>query len=144
MNSKAKPRTHRAIAHTVRIGILLTLISRAGSRRSLGAILRTSHCWIAASVIVHATSWIPRTWRFQRLTPHVGKTTKIFDLLRLRISGYASNAMLPATLGDAATVGYPKTRGIDIGRPDSITRGTRMLDVMTFILSIRTIIRPVL
>jgi hypothetical protein len=58
----------------------------------------------------------------------------MFDLFKLHISGYALNAILPARLGDAATVGYLRMKGISIGRSAAIILQTRLLDIMALIL----------
>jgi len=57
----------------------------------------------------------------------VGKNIGIFDLFKLYISGYALNVMLPAKLGDVATVGYLKMKGVHIGRSAAIILQTRIL-----------------
>jgi uncharacterized protein (TIRG00374 family) len=134
MNRKAKSWIYRIIAFMIGIGILLALIYRAGFERFFDVLLKTSPHWIAVSVIVYAVSWIFRTWRLQHLTTHAGKTIKIFDLFRLHISGYALNVVLPAKLGDAATIGYLKMQGINIGRSAAIVLQTRILDLLALIL----------
>jgi hypothetical protein len=116
------------------IGILLALIYHAGFGRFIDIILQTSPYWIVTAVIVYAASWIFRTWRLERFTTNAGKNIKIFDLFKLYISGYALNVILPAKLGDAATVVYLKMKGINIGRSAAIILQTRILDVLALIL----------
>jgi uncharacterized protein (TIRG00374 family) len=125
---------YRIIAFIIGIGILLALIYYAGFERFLDIVLQTSPYWIAAAVIIYAASWIFRTWRLERFTTHAGKNIRIFDLFKLYISGYALNVILPAKLGDAATVGYLKMKGINIGRSAAIILQTRILDVLALIL----------
>lgn len=125
---------YRIIAFFIGIGILLALIYHAGFERFLDIILQTSPYWIATAIIVYAASWIFRTWRLERFTTHAGKNIKIFDIFKLYISGYALNVILPAKLGDAATVGYLKMEGIIIGRSAAIILQTRILDVLALIL----------
>jgi uncharacterized protein (TIRG00374 family) len=108
MSERTKSWTYRIIAFIIGIGILLALIYHAGFERFLDIVLQTSPYWIATAVIIYAASWIFRTWRLERFTTHAGKNIKIFDLFKLYISGYALNIILPAKLGDAATVGYLK------------------------------------
>ena len=124
----------RIIAFFIGFGVLLGLIYYVGFERCLNIILQTSPYWIVASVIVYAVSWIFRTWRLERFTTHAGKNIKIFYLFKLYISGYALNVILPAKLGDAATVGYLKMKGINIGRSAAIILQTRILDVLALIL----------
>jgi hypothetical protein len=134
MKRRTKSWTYRIIAFIIGIGILLALIYHAGFERFWDIILQTSPYWIAASVITYAASWIFRTWRLERFTTHAGKNIKIFDLFKLYISGYALNVILPAKLGDAATVGYLKMKGINIGRSAAIILQTRILDVLALVL----------
>ena len=134
MQKKTKSWTYRIIAFIIGVGILLGLIYYAGFERFLDIILQTSPYWIAASVIVYAISWIFRTLRLEQFTVHAGKNIEIFDLFKLYISGYALNVILPAKLGDVATVGYLKTKGINIGRSAAIILQTRILDVLALIL----------
>jgi len=134
MKRGTKSWAYRIIAFIIGIGILLALIYQAGFERFLDIILQTSPYWIATAVIVYAASWIFRTWRLERFTTHAGKNIRIFDLFKLYISGYALNVILPAKLGDAATVGYLKMKGINIGRSAAIILQTRILDVLALIL----------
>jgi len=113
---------------------LLGLIYYVGFEKFLNIILQTSPYWIIASVIVYATSWIFRTLRLEKFTAHAGKKIKLFDLFKLYISGYALNVILPAKVGDVATVGYLKMEGINIGRAAAIILQTRILDVLALIL----------
>jgi uncharacterized protein (TIRG00374 family) len=134
MYRKAKSWTYPIIAFVLGIGVLLALIHLVGFERFFDVILKTSPYWIGVSVIVYAASWIFRAWRLQQLTAHAAKTIKIFDLFKLHISGYALNAILPAKLGDAATVGYLKVQGIGIGRSAAIVLQARILDLLALIL----------
>jgi len=134
MSERTKSWTYRIIAFIIGIGILIALIYHAGFERFSDIILQTSPYWIATAVIVYAASWIFRTWRLERFTTHAGKNIRIFDLFKLYISGYALNVILPAKLGDAATVGYLKMKGINIGRSAAIILQTRILDVLALIL----------
>ena len=134
MKRKTKLWAYRTITFTIGIGILVALIYHAGSERFLDIILQTSPYWIAVSAIVYAASWVFRTWRLERFTTHAGKNIKLFDLFQLYISGYALNVILPAKFGDAATIGYLKMEGIDIGRSAAIILQTRLLDVLSLIL----------
>lgn len=134
MKSETKSWIYHVIGFIIGIGILLALIYHAGFERFSGIILQTFPYWIAVSVIVYAASWIIRTWRLERFTTHAGKDIKIFDLFKLHISGYALNAILPAKLGDAATVGYLRMKGIDIGKSAAIILQTRILDLLALTL----------
>lgn len=125
---------YRIIGLIIGIGILLGLVYHAGIERIIRIILQASPYWITVSFIIYAGSWIFRTWRLKRFTIHAGKHIQIFDLFRLYISGYALNTILPAKLGDAATVGYLKIKGINIGRSAAIILQTRILDAVALIL----------
>lgn len=124
----------RIIAFFIGFGVLLGLIYYVGFEKFLNIILQTSPYWIVASVIVYATSWIFRTLRLEKFTAHAGKKIKLFDLFKLYISGYALNVILPAKVGDVATVGYLKMEGINIGRSAAIIIQTRVLDILALIL----------
>ncbi len=134
MTRKTKPTIYRIIGLVIGIGILLTLVYRAGFERFWDIILQTSPQWIALSVAVYAASWIFRTWRLHGFATHAGKSIKMVDLFALHISGYALNAVLPAKLGDVATVGYLTMREISIGRSAAIVLQTRILDVLALVL----------
>jgi uncharacterized protein (TIRG00374 family) len=134
MERNNKTWTSRIIAFSIGFGILLLLIYYVGFENFLNIIRQTTPSLIAVSVIIYAASWIFRTWRLERFTTHAGKNIKIFDLFQLYISGYALNVILPAKLGDAATVGYLKMKGINIGRSAAIILQTRILDVLALIL----------
>lgn len=134
MSERTKSWIYRIIAFIIGIGILLALIHHAGFERFSDIVLQTSPYWIATAVIIYAASWIFRTWRLELFTTHAGENIRIFDLFKLYISGYALNVILPAKLGDVATVGYLKMKGINIGRSAAIILQTRILDVLALIL----------
>ena len=132
--AKTKIWAYRMIAFVIGIGVLAALVYHAGFERFLNIILQASPYWLAASAMIYASSWIFRTLRLKQFTMYAGKSIKMFDLFKLHISGYAINVILPAKLGDAATVGYLKMRGISIGRSAAIVLQTRILDVFALIL----------
>lgn len=131
---KKESRVYRLAGFAVAIGILLGLIHHSGFHRFFGIILHASPAWLAVSMVVYAMSWALRTWRLGQLTSHVGATVKPYDLFRLHIAGYALNAVLPAKLGDAATVAYLRTHDVRIGRSAAIVFQTRLLDAMAILL----------
>ena len=124
----------RIIAFFIGFGVLLGLIYYVGFEKFLDIILQTSPYWIAVSVLVYAISWIFRTLRLEKFTANAGKNINMLDLFKLYISGYALNVILPAKVGDVATVGYLKMEGINIGRAAAIILQTRILDVLALIL----------
>jgi len=134
VKSKASSWTYRIIAFMIGIGVLLALIYYAGFERFWGIILQTSPYWIAVSVIVYAGSWVFRTWRLKRFTTHAGKNIEVFDLFKLYVSGYALNSVLPARLGDAATMVYLKMKGIGIGMSAAIVLQSKLLDALALVL----------
>lgn len=113
---------------------LVVLIYYAGFDRFLDTILNASPHFIACSVIVYTTSWIFRTVRLEIFTKYAGKNIKTFELFKLYIAGYALNVLLPAKLGDVATVGFLKMKGINVGRSAAIIIQTRVLDVLALLL----------
>jgi uncharacterized protein (TIRG00374 family) len=122
------------IALAFGIGILIGLIYYAGYERILDIILQTSPYWIAASLINYAISWYFRTWRLERFTTFAGKNIKKKDLFKIHISGYALNTILPAKLGDIATAGFLKLKGIKVGNAAAIILQTRILDLLALIM----------
>ena len=129
------------IAWAFGIGILIGLIYYAGYERILAIILKTSPYWIAASLINYAISWYFRTWRLERFTTFAGKNIKKQDLFKIHISGYALNTILPAKIGDVATMGFLKLKGFKIGNAAAIILQTRILDALALIiLSIPTVL----
>ena len=124
----------RGLALGVGIGILVLLVYFAGFERFINVLRQVSPAWIAAAVLVYASSWIFRTWRLKSLTGPSGKTIRAFDLFKYHISGYALNSFLPAKLGDAATVIYLKMVGINLGRAVAIIFQTRILDLLAIVL----------
>ncbi len=131
---KKKSWIYNIIRLIIGIGILLGLIYHTGFKKFSNIILQTSPYWIVVSLIIYAASWIFRTWRLEQFTTHAEKNIGIFDLFKLYISGYALNTILPAKLGDVATVGYLKMKGINIGRSAAIILQTRILDGLALIL----------
>ena len=125
---------YRLIGLFIGIFILLVLIYYVGFEQFYYQVTHASPYLIALSVIVYAISWIFRTLRLDLFTTHAGKNIKIFDLFKLYIAGYALNVILPAKLGDVATVGFLKIKGINIGRSAAIIIQTRILDVLALIL----------
>ena len=78
----------------------------------------------------------PRTI-FRKLWLSSTSPSTLFGVTSLtfgRISGYALNVILPAKLGDAATIGYLKMQGISIGRSAAIVLQTRILDLLALVL----------
>jgi uncharacterized protein (TIRG00374 family) len=124
----------RIITFILGLLILVVLIYHAGFDRFLDQILHASPYFIALSVVVYATSWIFRTVRLEVFTKHAGKNLKMFELFKLYIAGYALNVLLPAKLGDVATVGFLKMKGINVGRSAAIIIQTRVLDVLALTL----------
>jgi len=124
---------YHTIALVFGIGIMAALIYHAGFRRFVDIILHASPRWITGSLTVYGISWIFRTWRLERFTTHAKAKIKVFDLFKLYISGYALNAIFPAKVGDIATVGYLRIKGIAIGRSSAIILQTRILDILALI-----------
>ena len=125
---------YRLIGLFIGFFILLALVYHVGFERFYHQVSHASPYLIALSVIIYASSWIFRTLRLDLFTTHAGKNIKILDLFKLYIAGYALNVLLPAKLGDVATVGFLKMKGINIGRSTAIIIQTRILDVLALIL----------
>lgn len=126
--------TYHLASLLIGFAILALLIYFAGYKRLLNVLLHASIGWIAISVLVYAASWIFRVWRLERFTTQSGTYIKLFELFKLYISGFALNIILPAKLGDAATIGYLRLQGINVGWAAAIIFQTRILDLLTLLL----------
>jgi len=124
----------RALALALGVGILAAWIHHAGWAQFGRIIKRTSPAWLAAALAVYAASWFFRTWRLARLTAAAGPKITPWVLFKLHVSGYALNTLLPAKLGDVATIGYLKLKGTPIGPAAAIVVQTRLLDLLALVL----------
>lgn len=134
MNPNSKRCIYQGFALILGVIIIFGLIYYAGTQRFLEILRHISPMWILAAILIYATSWIFRTYRLKLLTNHAGTKIGMYELFKLYISGYALNILLPAKIGDAATVGYLKLKGIGIGRSAAIIIQTRVLDALSLIL----------
>ncbi|NQE45994.1 Glycosyltransferase AglD [ANME-1 cluster archaeon GoMg2] len=134
MQNRTKTWTYRIIASLVGIAILLSLVYYAGYEKFFTIIIQTSPYWIITSVIVYAMSWIFRVHRLERFTRDAGEKIGFFELFKLLISGYTLNILLPARLGDVATIFYLKMKKIAIGKSTAIIFQLRILDVMALLI----------
>lgn len=134
MENKTKTWTYRIIASLAGIAILLSLVYYAGFEKFFGIIIHTSPYWIILSVIIYAISWIFRVQRLERFTRDAGEKIGFFELFKLLISGYTLNILLPARLGDVATIFYLKMKKIAIGKSTAIIFQLRILDVMALLI----------
>ncbi|VVB67327.1 Lysylphosphatidylglycerol synthase TM region [uncultured archaeon] len=131
---RRSPLLIRVLAFSASLAILLALIHFAGFENFYQIMLNASPLWLAAAVAIYAASWIFRTFRLGTLSKEAGANIGVWELFKLQISGYALNVILPAKLGDAATVCYLTMRGIGIGMSTAIVVQCRVLDVLALIL----------
>lgn len=124
----------RAITLMVGFVIIAVLIYYIGLNEFLLRLEQANIFWIIGAIAVYGSSWIFRTERLSRLTSHAGQKISFFELFKLHISGYALNVILPAKLGDVATVAYLRMRDISIGRAAAIVVQSRILDVIALVL----------
>jgi uncharacterized protein (TIRG00374 family) len=120
MQRNIKIWTGRIFLSLLGFGILLALVYYVGFEKFFYILLNVNPAWIVIAILVFMVAWIFRILRLKAFTLHAGKNIKALDLFKLYISGYALNVLLPAKLGDAATVGYLKMKGINIGRKQNI------------------------
>lgn len=123
----------RAIALIAGIIIILLLVFYAGVDNFFDRLIQANIWWVIASAIIYFTSWIFRTDRLSRLVRHAGKHIDSLSLFKFYISGFALNVLLPAKLGDIATIGFLRMNGISIGKSTAIIVQTRILDVIALI-----------
>ena len=129
VENRTKTWTYRVIASLAGIAILLLLVYYAGFEKFFRIIIHTSPYWIIVSVIIYAISWIFRVQRLKRFTMDAGEKIEFFELFKLLISGYTLNILLPARLGDVATIFYLKMKKIAIGKSTAIIFQLRILVV---------------
>lgn len=134
MRNRTKTWTSRIIASLVGIVILLSLVYYAGFEKFFRIIIQTSPYWILLSAIIYAISWIFRVQRLERFTRDAGEKIGFFELFKLLISGYTLNIILPARLGDVATIFYLKMKKIAIGKSTAIIFQLRILDVVALLI----------
>ena len=72
--------------------------------------------------------------RLERFTRDAGEKIGFIELFKLLISGYTLNILLPARLGDVATIFYLKMKKIAIGKSTAIIFQLRILDVMALLI----------
>ena len=129
-----KKRFLRAAGILAGLAIFAALIHFAGFQKLIGIFEKANPVSMVFALFIYASSWIFRTQRLKRLTDSSGRKIRLMDLFKLHISGYALNAVLPAKMGDMATVGYLKLKGIRIGRSAAIVLQTRLLDLTALIV----------
>lgn len=122
------------MSYLVGIGILVILVLHAGWDKFIDVLSRTSLWWLSLSMLVYAFSWLFRVWRLERLVVQSSEGIAILDLFKLNVSGFALNIVLPAKLGDVATVGFLKMHGLKLGNAAAIILQTRMLDLLALVM----------
>ena len=121
------------IAALAGVGVVVLLLAHAGFDRFLYHLRRGKPEWIAAAFAVYALAWVFRTVRLQKLTGRSGVSIPAWVLFRLHVAGYALNAVLPAKMGDVATMGFLKLRGIPFPRAAAVVFQTRILDLISLV-----------
>jgi len=134
MSNRAKKILFHFISYLAGIGILVLLITCTGWEQFLDVLSRISVWWLSLSVLVYACSWVFRVWRLERLVLRFINGIDVFELFKLNVSGFALNIMLPAKLGDAATVGFLRMLGVKLGNAVAIIVQTRILDLLALVL----------
>jgi glycosyltransferase AglD len=134
MSKRSKLWTCHVLTFLLGIGLLVVLVYFAGYQQILSTIANASLFWLTLAVLIYSCSWIFRIWRMAKFTDQAGNHVGKLELFKLYISGYALNILLPAKLGDAATVGYLRMQGINIGRSAAIVFQIRLLDLLALIL----------
>jgi uncharacterized protein (TIRG00374 family) len=124
----------RTISFIIGIGIIVFLIYRVGFKRFADILLGASPYFVVLSFVVYASSWVFRTWRLKTLTDQTGERIKPVNLFFLHIAGYSLNTVFPARMGDAATIGFLRIKGIRIGRAVAIFLQTRILDILALVV----------
>lgn len=122
------------MSYLIGIGILVLLVLHAGWEKFIDVLSRTSLWWLSLSMLVYACSWLFRVWRLERLVLQSSKGIAMIDLFKLNVSGFALNIILPAKLGDVATVGFLKMQGIKLGNAAAIILQTRILDLLALVM----------
>lgn len=125
---------YHIIGYVFGIGILLVLIHFAGLKNLISVIQQLSPARLIVAALIYALAWSFRSLRLKSLTDICRARISIFELFKYRISGFALNTLLPAKLGDVATIGLLRIKGISIGTAAAIIIHTRILDLAAVIL----------
>jgi len=134
MTVKSKKWIFRIAAFGLGIGVILALLNNVGFKRYADIILNTSPYWLVCAVIFYSISWLFRTLRLELFVVHVGEKINLLELFKLHVAGYALNAFFPARIGDFATIGFLKMKGIHITQAAAIVVQTRLLDLLAVVL----------
>lgn len=124
----------RLLLFILGLTVILLLIYYAGLNNVLDKLEHANPLFIALSIGAYASSWIFRTERLKELVKNTCKKISFWTLFKIYISGYALNVLLPAKLGDVATIGYLNMNKIGIGKSTAIVIQTRILDVIALII----------
>jgi len=134
MKNETRACVIRIIATLIGVAILVALIHYIGFSKFFKVVINASPYWIGISIVLYAVAWIFRVQRLERFTRNAGEKIRLFELFKLLISGYALNVILPARLGDVATIFYLKMKNIAVGKSIAIIFQLRILDVMALVM----------
>ncbi|MDY6881653.1 MAG: lysylphosphatidylglycerol synthase transmembrane domain-containing protein [Desulfatiglans sp.] len=111
------------------LGIIAALVFSVGWQHFLEALRDVSFTHVLLALFIYGLSWLPRTLRLKFLAVYSGTRISSLDLFRVNISGYALNTILPAKMGDIASIGFLKMKGMSFGRAAAVIIQTRILDL---------------
>lgn len=114
--------------------VILLLLYYAGFNNVKDKLEHVNPLLITISIVFYASSWFFRTERLRELVQNAGKKISFWNLFKIHISGYALNVILPAKLGDIATIGFLNANHIGVGKSTAIVIQTRILDIIALII----------
>jgi len=116
------------------LGIVVLLVAHAGFARFFEILRRGRPLWVGAAFLVYGGAWIFRTARMRRLAAFSGRRLGWLEIFRLQVAGFALNTLLPAKMGDVATMGFLKLKGLPFPRAAAVVFQTRVLDLLLLVL----------
>jgi hypothetical protein len=107
--------------------ILFYLINNIGLS-TFWSVLRTIPIeFFIITILIYSLSWYTRTLRTKFLIPHDVNLSNL-SLFKILIAGYALNILLPAKIGDLASIGFLNLNGLAIDRSVVVILQSRIMD----------------
>jgi uncharacterized protein (TIRG00374 family) len=138
MGKRIKRKTKRILLISFSLGLgvilLLGLLRFAGFRKFFDVLSNISPLGIVFALIVYSFAWLFRALQLRLLVHRLGRPLSLFVLGKIRIAGFALNTLLPAKLGEMATIAFLRFEGVKTGPALAIVFLARILDVLGLVL----------
>ncbi len=120
---------YRLFSMFLGIGIIIGLITYAGTSELFEILNQTSMSWLLLSILISFFAWL-----FRALFLKIHTKLKFINCFRIICIGYMLNAILPAKAGDINIIYSLKQRGISLVRSANILIHYRIMDLFSLIL----------